>query len=403
MIAEWLETHERQATLAILMTALALRLYMAFIAGVPHLGSDGLTYIEMGDAILDGKPKSFFSNGYPIMLAALAHLMGNADPQPAWLAMSALMSTGIVAFVLLIARRYVEPAFALAAAAVVAIWPTQLYYTAQLLSDVPATFFLAFGIHLALRGQPVAAGFVLGIATLVRDSLLPSVLLLGAVGMVDRERRGDMARLLLAVGIVQAIEWVLQARGVTAAPSAVNLNLLLAVTTMSTEGIPAAPPGLSPEQMVHPWSTYFRFALEHPVTFVLQRLASLYELWGPWPHAGDPNAPRGVAIRLIVGLRFPLLVLALIGLWSRRRDLECWMVAAPLIGLTAVHVAFFSASPRFTIPMEPSAIVLAAIAVQRLLGPALTSAAVAPSSRAKPRSGRRIGARLASPSRRGPA
>jgi len=164
---------------------------------------------------------------------------------------------------------------------------------------------------------------------------------------------------------VQALEWILQARGVTAPPSTTDLNLLLAVTSMSTEGIPAAPPGLSPEQVAHPGATYFRFALEHPATFLLQRLASLYELWGPWPHAGDPNVPRSVVVRLVIGLRFPLLVLALAGLWMNRRRLEIWMVAAPLIGLTAVHVAFFSGSPRFTVPMEPAAIILAALAVQR--------------------------------------
>ena len=343
---------------------------MAFLAGVPHLGSDGLTYIQMGDAILDGKPVSFYSNGFPILLAAIAHLMGDADPQPAWLAVIVLMSTGIVAFVHLIARRWLEPAFALAAMAVIAVWPTQLYYTAQFLSDVPATFFLAFGVHLALRQQPVSAGFVLGIATLIRDSLLPSVLLLGANGMVDPEPRRDMARLLLAVAIVQAFEWVLQARGMTAPPFTASLNLLLAATSMSTAGIPAAPPGLSPEQMAHPWATYFWFALEHPGTFLLQRLASLYELWGSWPHAGDPNAPRGVLVRLIIGLRFPLLILALGGLWIGRRHLETRMVAAPLVALTAVHIAFFSGSPRFTIPMEPAAIILAAVAVQRLVKPA---------------------------------
>jgi hypothetical protein len=54
---------------------------------------------------------------------------------------------------------------------------------------------------------------VLGIAALIRDSLLPSVVLPGAVGMVDPERRRDMARLLLAVGHVLALECILEARG----------------------------------------------------------------------------------------------------------------------------------------------------------------------------------------------
>jgi hypothetical protein len=46
MAADWIEKHERRAVLAILLTALALRLYMVFLAGMPHLGSDGRTYIE---------------------------------------------------------------------------------------------------------------------------------------------------------------------------------------------------------------------------------------------------------------------------------------------------------------------------------------------------------------------
>jgi len=77
-----------------------------------------------------------------------------------------------------------------------------------------------------------------------------------------------------------------------------------------------------------------------------------------------------VLVRLVIGLRFPLLILALAGLRMSSRRLESWMVAAPLVALTAVHVAFFSGSPRFTIPMEPAAIILAAVAAQRAIKPA---------------------------------
>ena len=77
------------------------------------------------------------------------------------------------------------------------------------------------------------------------------------------------------------------------------------------------------------------------------------------------NAVKNVSFDVLPGE-----VLALGGLWAGRRRLESWMLAAPLIGLTAVHIAFFSASPRFTIPMEPAAIVLAAFAVQCIVKPA---------------------------------
>jgi hypothetical protein len=362
----WLATHERGAAVAILLAALALRLYVAFLAGLPHLTSDSATYIEMGDAILDGKPTSFFPNGFPLMLAAIAHVAGEADPTSAWLVMTVLLSTGVVAGVYLMARRWVEPAYSLGAALAIALWPTQVYYTSQLLSDVPAAFFLVLGTYCALRGRPASAGLMLGAATLVRDTLLPAVLLLAAAGMTDRDRRRDMVVLLIGVAALQGFEWSLQIVGITRPPSHAGLNLLLAVTTMSTDGIPAAPPGVTPEQVAHPWATYLLFAVEHPVTFVIQRLASLYELWGPWPHAGAAEAPRGTLARAIIGLRFPLLIAALCGLWIGRRRVETWMVAAPLVTLTALHTAFFSASPRFTVPMEPAAFVLGALALQHL-------------------------------------
>lgn len=374
MRAAWLETHERTAIFAILLTALGLRLYLASFAGLPHLTSDSQTYIEMGDAILDGKPMSFFPNGFPLLLAAIAHMTGDADPQPAWLVMNALMSTGIVAAVYLTARRWVEPVLALTAAGIIAVWPTQLYFTSQLLSDIPSTFFLTFGTYLALRRRPVSAGLLLGIATLVRDSLLPAVLLLAAAGMADRDRRRDMATLLIAIAVAQAFDWSLQMLGVTLPPSHVGLNLLLAITSMSTDVMPSAPPGVTPDQIAHPWATYLGFAFEHPATFLAQRLASLYELWGPWPNAGGAGAPRGTLARAIIGLRFPLLLVALCGLWIGRRRAETWMVAAPLVTVTALHIAFFSSSPRFTIPMEPGAFVLGAFAVQGLVTGARKSA-----------------------------
>lgn len=368
--AAWIEANERLAALILLGLAFALRAGVTMSGWIPAYTSDSATYITMADAILDGAPMSFFPNGLPLLLAGVAHLTGEMDPRPLWLLMYTAMSTGIVGAVYLIARRCMTAGPALGAAAVVALWPTQLYYACQVLSEVPATFFLALGIWCALARRPLLGGLLLGAAIMVRDSLLPAVLLLAAAGMTQRDRRRDMALLLIAVASVQSIDFGLQWLGLTGPPDHLGLNLLLAVTTFSTDGMPSAPPGVTPEQLAHPIATYLRFAVEHPGTFIAQRLASLYELWGPWPHAGDADTPRGVFARLVIGLRFPLLVLALAGVWIGRRKAETWMVAAPLVALTAVHIAFFSASPRFTVPMEPAAIVLAAVAGQRAIRPA---------------------------------
>jgi hypothetical protein len=149
----------------------------------------------MADAILDGDPTAFFPNGLPLLLAAIAYLTGELDPRPLWLLMNGLMSTGIVGAVYLIARRWTTPGTALAAAAVSALWPTQLHYAARSCRKVPATFFLMAGTVLALTRRPIVAGVLLGAAIMVRDSLLPAVLLLAAIGMLDRARRRDMVLL----------------------------------------------------------------------------------------------------------------------------------------------------------------------------------------------------------------
>jgi hypothetical protein len=370
MAAAWIEGHERPAVLILLGFAFALRAGLAASGWIPAYSSDSATYIIMADAILDGAPMSFFPNGLPLLLASIAHLTGEIEPRPVWLLMYVAMSTGIVGAVYLIGRHWMTAIAALFTATVVAVWPTQLYYACQVLSEVPATFFLALGIWCALIRRSLVGGILLGAAVMVRDSLLPAVLLLAAAGMTQSDRRRDVALMLVAVAVVQIIDRGLQWLGLIGPPDHLGLNLLLAVTTFSTDGMPSAPPGVTPEQLARPVSAYLRFALEHPATFIAQRLASFYELWGPWPNAGDADTPRGVLARLVIGLRFPLLVVALAGLWIGRRKAETWMVAAPLVALTAVHIAFFSASPRFTVPMEPAAIVLAAVAVQRAIRPA---------------------------------
>ncbi|HWC90941.1 MAG TPA: hypothetical protein VG433_14825, partial [Pirellulales bacterium] len=55
------------------------------------------------------------------------------------------------------------------------------------------------------------------------------------------------------------------------------------------------------------------------------------------------------------------LVLAIAGLWLRRRDVEVWYVFTPIVAITLVHVSMF-AGPRFTFTAEPSIVLLAACA-----------------------------------------
>jgi hypothetical protein len=63
---------------------------------------------------------------------------------------------------------------------------------------------------------------------------------------------------------------------------------------------------------------------------------------------------------VLIGLRFPLLLMALAGAWHGRRRPEILLTLAPVLVLSAVHVAFFSVA-RFAYVVMPLVIVLAAV------------------------------------------
>jgi hypothetical protein len=90
----------------------------------------------------------------------------------------------------------------------------------------------------------------------------------------------------------------------------------------------------------------------------MQRLSALWETWGPYPQ----DAPRASWERLLIGLRFPLLLLAALGFARHRSQLEYQLLAVPIGVLTAVHFAFFSAA-RFSYVVMPLVISMAMVAL----------------------------------------
>jgi hypothetical protein len=192
-------------------------------------------------------------------------------------------------------------------------------------------------------------------------------------------RRSRRAGLGLAAGavLVALLNVGLLTAGVIAPTRHTGPNLLMAIQSTSSEGIVFSTRGFSAEERAAPLATYVRFAAEHPGTFAHQRASALWELWGPWPAAGDASSPRGAGTRVLIGLRFVLVLLAIGGLVRRYREPDAWLLAAPILAITVVHVVFF-ATPRFTYVVEPLALVLAAWAIRdtmarRRIGPSAAS------------------------------
>lgn len=349
---------------AILLGALGVRGLVAFASGLPWLTPDSHGYLAMADAILAGAPESHFPNGYPLLIAGVKLLAPTRAVPGVLIAINVVLSTAVVALVHRLARRlHPDPAPALLAAALLAVYPHQLVYLHYVLSEVPAEFLLVGGCLALVSGRPGWGGAALAAAAAFRSTLLPVLPLALVLLAWRREPRRTWLRLGAGGAAVAAVYAALLAAGVIAPARNLSTNLLLAIHDTSS-GFSFSAEGITPAQRADPWAAYLGFAAAHPGAFLLQRANALWELWGPYPL----DAPRAVWENLLIGLRFPLLLLALAGAWRERRRPEVLLTLLPVLVVTGVHVAFFSVA-RFAYVVMPLVIALAAVAVApRLAG-----------------------------------
>ncbi len=353
--------------------ALAVRLVAAFGLHLPWLNVDSAAYAWQARSIVAGEPSAFFPNGYPIAIAAVMVLVPQAHLVTCLVGLNVFLSALCPVLCYHTARSLEGRvrdrargdfwAVALVSGVVVALWPNQINYARFVLSEPLATASVLLATWLTLRRRDALAGLVWAWAALVRYTLLPVLPLVAVLLLVTQGIRRAV-RFAAGCGAVLVLHALLVSAGVLDAPASQRLRLLVAISATSSEGLDFQAREFGPEAHAAPVATYARFAAEHPVRFLEQRASSLWELWGPWPSAG--NGSRSLFERALIGLRFPLLVLALAGLWRCRQSWEAWVPALPILVVTGVHVAFFS-EPRFTVPVEPGAVLLAVWALAGLV------------------------------------
>ena len=353
-----------QTRLAIVCAAMAFallcRYVYAFHLGLTHINTDTGDYFSMAKAIMSGEPYSYLPNGYPILIAGFLSLFGEAGAGQGLLWLNVILGAATVALATDMASRSGVIA-ALLCAMILSIWPNQLNYTRLLMSETPATIFLVFGVFLAQNQRSLSAGVTLGLAALFRSTLLPVGLIVAAV-MFLFDKRMHAGWLLAGVIAVLIAETAAVGAGILAKSSNFGPNLIISITGTSSGGVDFH----TNADTRTPFMSYFGFMISHPVTFFEQRWSSFWELWGPWPNAGDEHAPRSALARAVIGLRFPLLILSIAGVFARfiTRDrdpngyYDALVLLAPIAAVTALHVVFFSTA-RFSFPVEPFAIILA--------------------------------------------
>jgi hypothetical protein len=342
--------------LPIIAVALVLRIVVCFVVGLPSSSSDTPFYINEAAGLRLGLWSPMFPVGYPILIAAAMsiardHLAG------ALLVLNVLMSTATVVFVGLSAEKLTSTRAGIVAAGITAIWPQQLNFVRLVLSEVPSTFFLTASAAFTCRSFDVFGGLALSGAILTRTIYGPVAPF--AVALLTRDARRRAVRFGIGVAVPIAIAAVISysrmggvslgdnfARNVIVAHRSTGSQIDYRGTTLDT----AAASHL-----------YVSGAIADPVVFVKQRMLALWELWGPWPGGDEPRGQgvpaRSRLVRALIGIRFPLLVLALWSLPTLGRSLTVLYLWLPIVTVTIVHTVLF-ATPRFTVPVEPLLIVL---------------------------------------------
>ena len=293
-----------------------------------------------------------------------------------------------------LARMCFGPRVALVAAGWLAVYPGHFYYAMHFLSEVPFGLWLALGAAFTVRSlkrpslvSDLLAGASWGCAILTRPQLLPLVpLAFTAVLVATRsKRRGYLARLsvqALVLGLVLA-PWVVRNAIVVGKPTVTTIlggygfwigNNEVVLHDPRWRGtcapivqlIDAAHPlkGTEIEREALAWQYGKAFVSSHLsdmpglVTMKLWRFLS--------PFADTPN--RAVFWAFALGWGGTVLFLVA-GLWltTRTHPVETAVLAAPLVVMLLITVAFYGLD-RYRDALAPVFVIPAAYALSRALG-----------------------------------
>jgi len=360
--------------------------------------ADGLGYIH-----LNGEPTAFWPPGYPLLLAGAYTLFGHSAVVAQ--IMNALLGTATVGLVYLIGVRLFGRTPGLIAAALVAFWPSLVFYTAVTLSEVAFTFFALLGVLLLIeeaqrakgRGRSLRwllpAGFVLGFASLIRGQALLLPLVLVPFWLASGIDRRGIAHGIVALGL---------GMGIVVAPwsvrNAIELHepVLIATNagidfwighheaatgdfgpTGGDELVYRYPEMSSPEREARVNNDGFRegltYAVTHPKEELVLPFKKLFWLYYndeeglAWNegHGGQEflSSAAREALRLLSNVYY-FAVLGIMALgapfWFSLRHPGRVLLVSLVLYWTLIHLVFFG-DPRFHAPIMPVVALLAAL------------------------------------------
>lgn len=404
-----LETaNEAGFLLLFLCLALALRFLWITLVST-QLYSDWKWYDDMAYHMSqvwryedNGLPTAYWPIGYPLFLAVIYWAFGHS-----YLAVelvNLILSLGICLFGYLVAKRLAGQVPARLVLVILAFFPSQVFFTNVLASEILFTFLLVLIIHLSLctKGRspiylPVILGLLLGCLMLVR-----AVALLLPIGIVffyvkSKRKPGLILRdaiIVVAVAFLTLFPWLLRNKktlGVFTLATSGGVNLYIGNNPHSSGGWVW--------HKDHPFGDFigtnevendklgYRLAFRHiaqdPVGFLVRGVKKEVFLFATdysavakeLELAARSNRVDKFVVFSIVGQVYYFLVLILAGggliLFMRhRRPVEpgFYLLSGILIYWIGIHFIFFGVD-RFHFPLVPILSIFASVCLVTLIRP----------------------------------
>jgi len=300
------------------------------------------------------------------------------------------------------------------AAAMYAVYPLLIRYAGTLfdptLMAVLVLGFVAAFVNADTAPRAAAAGVWLGLAILTRSMVAPLVPLGAAI--LWRERGSRIATAFTATVIIVVAPYALRTYALSGGfvPTRSGLNLFIsnceytagilpdygpdlledyAMATLERRAPVAGPP--SPVRERAEDSAYTRLAFEHvaadPMGTLALKLRSVWYLFSPSlipsrdpsaemtfhadDHGGfsvDNSRPRPALDRWVYTFSYvPVAVLAIVGVWLRRRHLRADAMLWGTVATFAIVHAIYFPTTRYRVPIEFTLLFYSAVAIDRTM------------------------------------
>jgi 4-amino-4-deoxy-L-arabinose transferase-like glycosyltransferase len=379
----------------LLALAFGLRAAFFFIHAAPKEFPDSAIYHQIAVNVCSGKgltqdPQTalFRPPGYPLFLAGCYSVFG---PNLRVVGFAQAVLGALTALVIFFLARYLfDDTTGWIAAAIAAVYPFFVFYSALLLTETLFIALLTGGMALLIHaarsqrlGSAALAGLVLGLGVLTRSSLIGFIVFVAPFWWLATRARGlgrsaqAYALMLLGLAIVLS-PWVIRNYRLT---GHLVLTTLQAGHDLYEANSPEATGG--PASHLIDWdkategrklTEYERdrflrgkalaYIRDHPGRFLRLAVVKFARFWSPIPNYEKYRTSLYNTLSL---LSFgPVLGLAVAGaVQFRRRWPELLLLLSPVCYYSLLHTVFVG-STRYRTPVEPFLIVLAAYALRTL-------------------------------------